>query len=354
MARATVRRTSTPRGKSGVDLDDERGGKGKAKVKADEPQADIDAASVQSDQTASGRGTQVKKEPDAKGTTGASSPAAQEPRKRASRRTSSAPQVKVEVKVENGKHEESIADDNDAPSPAKGKARASRKRKVEVTGTSAAKQASGSETLEAASGAPKKRRKLSTKAAKEAANGTTKEESNAEADPKTSTSTSAEDSKPKRKSRRAPPLRASDITPIRPRNTTSQHWIGAHVSSAGGPHNALLNALKIGANAVAMFVRPKMQWASKPMAEESVEEFKDIAKSYEFGVDSIGVGEKEALGKIVPHGCYLINLGNPDQEKKEKAIGAFFDDLRRCHQLGVKLYNFHPGVSLFSSSSTAS
>ena len=166
--------------------------------------------------------------------------------------------------------------------------------------------------------------------------------------------------KPKR-SKKPPPLTASQIIPVLgadSRNTISSHWIGAHVSAAGGPHNALLNALAIGANAVALFVRPKMQWASKPMDLESVEEFRRItSKEAGFGFGEELVKEQEVGGKgkskekmkakarIMPHGCYLINLANPNDAKREKAMEAFLDDVRRCHQLGITLYNFHPGVS---------
>ncbi|CAM9024794.1 unnamed protein product [Wickerhamomyces anomalus] len=49
---------------------------------------------------------------------------------------------------------------------------------------------------------------------------------------------------------------------------------------------------------------------------------------------------------ILPHGSYFINLANPDKEKEDKAYGGFIDDLKRCEQLGIGLYNFHPGSSL--------
>ncbi len=51
-------------------------------------------------------------------------------------------------------------------------------------------------------------------------------------------------------------------------------FIGAHISSAGGVENALLNALRIGGNAFSCFVRPKMQWASNPIPDTSIESFK--------------------------------------------------------------------------------
>lgn len=47
----------------------------------------------------------------------------------------------------------------------------------------------------------------------------------------------------------------------------------------------------------------------------------------------------------VPHGSYLVNLAHPDEDRKKQAYDSFHDDLVRCHKLGIKLYNFHPGNS---------
>jgi AP endonuclease-1 len=38
-----------------------------------------------------------------------------------------------------------------------------------------------------------------------------------------------------------------------------------------------------------------------------------------------------------------VNLAQADAEKAEQAYTCFLDDLQRCEQLGIKLYNFHPG-----------
>jgi AP endonuclease-1 len=45
----------------------------------------------------------------------------------------------------------------------------------------------------------------------------------------------------------------------------------------------------------------------------------------------------------LPHGSYLVNLAHGDEERKTQAYKSFHDDLTRCHKLGIKLYNFHPG-----------
>ncbi len=59
---------------------------------------------------------------------------------------------------------------------------------------------------------------------------------------------------------------------------------------------------------------------------------------------------RREYGYVVPHGCYLVNLANPDESKREKSFEAFIDDLQRCERLGVRLFNFHPGSMTAASS----
>lgn len=39
-------------------------------------------------------------------------------------------------------------------------------------------------------------------------------------------------------------------------------------------------------------------------------------------------------------------MSNPDDEKRQKAFEGLLDDLQRCEQLNIGLYNLHPGSSL--------
>lgn len=43
---------------------------------------------------------------------------------------------------------------------------------------------------------------------------------------------------------------------------------------------------------------------------------------------------------MLPHGSYLVNLAQEDKAKAKQAYDSFLDDLRRCEQLGITLYNF--------------
>ena len=112
-------------------------------------------------------------------------------------------------------------------------------------------------------------------------------------------------------------------------------YIGAHVSISGGVENAPLNAAALGASAFAMFTKNQRQWSAPPYKEESVAAFRE--RCCENGFTS---------EHILAHDSYLINLGQPDPAKRKNAVASFINELERCHQLGVKLLNFHPGSSL--------
>jgi AP endonuclease-1 len=80
-------------------------------------------------------------------------------------------------------------------------------------------------------------------------------------------------------------------------------------------------------------MKNQRKWDNPPMDPEFAKLF--IAGCKEHGID---VAEC-----CVPHGSYLVNLAHPDAERKKQAYDSFLNDLVRCHTLGIKLYNFHPG-----------
>lgn len=112
-------------------------------------------------------------------------------------------------------------------------------------------------------------------------------------------------------------------------------YIGAHVSAQGGVENAPLNAQMIGATAFALFVKNQRQWKAAPLSAESICKFKENCERFGF-----------SPAQILPHDGYLINLGQPDKEKRSRSIEAFVDELERCAALGLDRLNFHPGSHL--------
>lgn len=112
-------------------------------------------------------------------------------------------------------------------------------------------------------------------------------------------------------------------------------YLGAHVSAAGGVENAPLNAHAIGATAFALFVKNQKQWQAKPLTEENIHKFKENCQKYNY-----------PPSQILPHNGYLINLGNPEKEKREISYRSFVDEALRCEQLDLMFLNFHPGSHL--------
>ena len=112
-------------------------------------------------------------------------------------------------------------------------------------------------------------------------------------------------------------------------------FIGAHVSASGGVENAVINAVKIGANGFALFTKNQRQWKAKPLSEKNKIKFKEWLYEHNFC--------KEA---ILPHDSYLINLGHPEIEKRKKSLEAFIDEAKRVEELGLMYLNFHPGSHL--------
>ncbi len=111
--------------------------------------------------------------------------------------------------------------------------------------------------------------------------------------------------------------------------------IGAHVSSSGGVRNAPLNAQAIGAKGFAMFTKNQRQWRAKALTSTEIDAFKA-------NMESCGVRSQDVL----PHDSYLINLGHPEEDKRQKSLDAFIDELERCRHLGLPYLNFHPGSHL--------
>lgn len=115
----------------------------------------------------------------------------------------------------------------------------------------------------------------------------------------------------------------------------SNKFVGAHTSASGGVYNAITNAEAIGAQAFALFTKNQRQWKAKELDTETIDTFKRL-------LDESGIAPRHVL----PHDSYLINLGHPEEEKRQKSFDAFVDEVERCMQLGLDRLNFHPGSHL--------
>jgi deoxyribonuclease-4 len=106
---------------------------------------------------------------------------------------------------------------------------------------------------------------------------------------------------------------------------------GAHNSIAGGLHNALLDAERLGMDTVQVFTKNQQQWKCPPLTQAAIDEWKKHVKRLRFK-------------RTVSHDSYLINLAATNDEIWRKSVELFVEELRRCHQLGIPYLVTHPGA----------
>lgn len=110
--------------------------------------------------------------------------------------------------------------------------------------------------------------------------------------------------------------------------------VGAHVSTAGGHHKGVAEALRVGCEIVQFFTKNNMQWDAKPFTPKELD-------LYHAAVESSG------LDAIFGHSGYLINLAGPEgSDNLEKSIHSLVLELERCDQLKFPFLVLHPGSHL--------
>lgn len=107
---------------------------------------------------------------------------------------------------------------------------------------------------------------------------------------------------------------------------------GAHMSIAGGCHNALLAAQKHGCETVQLFTKNSNQWQGKALTDDDVRLFHDTLRDTE-------------LRFPTAHDSYLINLASPDAELNRRSLDAFVDEVERAEKLGLSYLVTHPGTA---------
>ena len=144
-----------------------------------------------------------------------------------------------------------------------------------------------------------------------------------------------EETSPKKRKRKTKEEKEADAMPLAARTTGLRMFVGAHTSIAKGLENSVKNCVHIGGNAFALFLKSQRKWENPPLKDESRDAFLKAC-----------VEEKYDAGShVLPHGSYLVNLAQKDNEKAKQAYDVFVDDLHRCEALGIRYYNFHPGAS---------
>ncbi len=106
--------------------------------------------------------------------------------------------------------------------------------------------------------------------------------------------------------------------------------LGCHLSSANGFEHMGKEAALIGAGTFQFFTRNPRGGRAKPIDEEDVKRFLEVAS-------------ENNLGKLVAHAPYTLNPCSATEKVRAFAYTAMSDDIKRMEYIPGNYYNFHPG-----------
>jgi deoxyribonuclease-4 len=110
--------------------------------------------------------------------------------------------------------------------------------------------------------------------------------------------------------------------------------IGAHVSPAGGPANAVTRGEERGCRSIQIFNQSPRAWKARVYSDDEVAAFrKAMEDSY-------------VVEAMVIHAVYLLNCASEDPEIRAKSLEALKVALNAGHQLGAVGVVLHPGSAL--------
>ena len=109
--------------------------------------------------------------------------------------------------------------------------------------------------------------------------------------------------------------------------------LGAHLPTSKGFSAALVRAQELKLDCLQLFSKTPRQWKAKPLDAESVARWREEWAA-------------SALGPLVIHDSYLINLAAPVAETLEKSVAAMTDEIERADALGADYLVTHCGAHL--------
>jgi len=112
--------------------------------------------------------------------------------------------------------------------------------------------------------------------------------------------------------------------------TTTSPLLGAHMSTAGGLHEAINRGMSIDCTAIQFFSKNNRQWHAKPLDQEGIDQFKTTLAASNISITVI-------------HASYLINIGSPDEITRNRSIAGLITEYERASILDVDYLVFHPG-----------
>jgi deoxyribonuclease IV len=111
--------------------------------------------------------------------------------------------------------------------------------------------------------------------------------------------------------------------------------IGAHVSPAGGPANAVQRGVERKCRAIQIFNQSPRQWKPTVYDDEKVAAFKEAMADSD-------------IDALVIHAVYLLNCASEDKEIRKKSLTSLTASLRAGEALGAVSVVLHPGSALKS------
>ncbi len=108
---------------------------------------------------------------------------------------------------------------------------------------------------------------------------------------------------------------------------------GAHMSTTGGIWKALQRGRSINCEIVQIFVKNNMQWFGKPPSPNDLALFATELATNTFAC-------------VFGHAGYLINLGAPASEKRDRSIRSLIQEIQFAANLRLPFLVLHPGAHL--------
>jgi deoxyribonuclease-4 len=117
--------------------------------------------------------------------------------------------------------------------------------------------------------------------------------------------------------------------------------VGAHVSPAGGPANAVARGEERGAEAIQFFNQNPRAWRAREYTEEELDAYRAALEG------------SDVVQACVLHAVYLINCASEDPEIRAKSLNSLTIALRSGAALGARGVVLHAGSALLGADQDA-
>lgn len=113
--------------------------------------------------------------------------------------------------------------------------------------------------------------------------------------------------------------------------------IGSHVSMSGDEMflGSIKEALSYEANALMIYTGAPQNTIRKPMHALNVDLALKLMESHNISLDH-----------VIVHAPYIVNLANPDPEKRAFAVSFLTEEVKRTHYMKAKQMVLHPGSAV--------